>query len=457
MSEFATNHGHERTSEKVSRIDGAHRASAASEPAPRSASPELAAAAAGHSATHVAEQLERQTEQLGRHLRDQSRDLDRREAQLNAHLAQLDRDARAARLLHAERTQAFSERESQYFAKLRELSLREAQLAAVAVPSTDTPLHGDDDQVTQQLHDLRERQIRLEAEEHRQRLAWQRLEARRAADMQLARQLMRSLERRRLSLDDDEARHAAEAESRRIALDKQRRATEIDARETQLNVREQELDLQQANLALHDERLAQQRRELEEQTQLQQALAAQQANQRQVEFAERELVLRGRTDELDERQATLDQMQAEVTRTHREALEMRLATEQLWSQMGGKLSPEQLAESLRRLRAKLSDHFRLADEQLAAQKHELRELSARLDAQQQKLQVDRGELRGWAERRQEEIERQAAHLVAREQELDEQQAELKTEREKLARQRDDYEDEIRRLKAELRRKFAAAA
>ena len=131
---------------------------------------------------------------------------------------------------------------------------------------------------------------------------------------------------------------------------------------------------------------------------------------------------------------------------------MRLATEQLWSQMGGKLSPEQLAESLRRLRAKLADHFRLADESLAQQKHELRELAMRLDTQQQKLQGDRQELREWVERRQEEIEAQAARSFSREEQLDEQQTELSAEARKFSSQRDQYEDEIRRLKSELARR-----
>ena len=132
MSESVSSHARiDRPSEKVSRIDGAHRLSPVDETPPRSAPPELAAAAAGQSVSHVAQQLERQTEQLGRHLRDQSRDLDRREAQLNAHLAQLDRDARAARLLLTERTQELTERESQYYAKLREVSLREARLDAI--------------------------------------------------------------------------------------------------------------------------------------------------------------------------------------------------------------------------------------------------------------------------------------------------------------------------------------
>ena len=94
MSESVSNHARiDRPSEKVTRIDGAHRLPPVEEPSSRSAPPELAAAAAGQSASHVAQQFERQTEQLGRHLRDQSRDLDRRESQLNAHLAQLDSDA----------------------------------------------------------------------------------------------------------------------------------------------------------------------------------------------------------------------------------------------------------------------------------------------------------------------------------------------------------------------------
>jgi hypothetical protein len=107
------------------------------------------------------------------------------------------------------------------------------------------------------------------------------------------------------------------------------------------------------------------------------------------------------------------------------------------------------------LRAKLAEHFALAEDSITRQKGELRELSARLDGQLRHLDEQRQQLRTWAQRREEEVERQAAYLFTRQQGLDEQIAEHQREAARWQQQRLEYEDEVRRLRAQLRMPAAA--
>jgi DNA repair exonuclease SbcCD ATPase subunit len=62
---------------------------------------------------------------------------------------------------------------------------------------------------------------------------------------------------------------------------------------------------------------------------------------------------------LDDREATLDQLQGEVARQHRESLEMRFIVEQLWTQLAGKIAPAVLTKSVSETRRKLAQLFEL--------------------------------------------------------------------------------------------------
>ena len=84
-------------------------------------------------------------------------------------------------------------------------------------------------------------------------------------------------------------------------------------------------------------------------------------------------------------------------------------------------------------------------------------MAERLDQQQSRLAADRTETQQWTDRRHEEIEFQAARLVAREQELESQQQQHQQKHEKWQQQRHEYEQEIRRLQAQLRRQNLSAA
>ncbi len=166
--------------------------------------------------------------------------------------------------------------------------------------------------------------------------------------------------------------------------------------------------------------------------------------------------LKRRRDDLDARRAALKQLRSDVTRTQRETLEMRLATEELWTRLCGTMAPAALTQSLAQLRVKLADQQRLAHQELAEQRAELEQLGRRLGEQHESLGKQKRELQEWVKRREEEIEEQAMRLVKREQSLDQQQTELKRLDKQWKHERHNYEREIRRLLSQLRRVEIAA-
>src|SRR5581483_8422106 len=62
--------------------------------------------------------------------------------------------------------------------------------------------------------------------------------------------------------------------------------------------------------------------------------------------------LKRQADELASRQSTLERMRGEVARSQQEALEIRLATEELWARLCGTMAPAALTQSLAQIRLK---------------------------------------------------------------------------------------------------------
>jgi hypothetical protein len=73
-----------------------------------------------------------------------------------------------------------------------------------------------------------------------------------------------------------------------------------------------------------------------------------------------------------------------------------------------------------------------------------------------KLRQQRQEIQDWANRRFQDIEEQAARLVAREQQLDGQEQEFKTASLSWQRDREQLQNQIRRLSVQVQRTAAAA-
>jgi len=167
------------------------------------------------------------------------------------------------------------------------------------------------------------------------------------------------------------------------------------------------------------------------------------------ELEEKRLTLQRRSEHVDQCRAGLEQLRTELGEMHREALEIRLATEELWIQMSSTTPSPVLTRSLAQLRAKLAEHYRATAEELDRQRSELLEIRNGLAQQHDRLLQQKHELELWAAKRQEEVEQHAASLVCREQELDRQEAEFREQARKWQVEQLAYRAEIQRLQSRL--------
>lgn len=305
------------------------------------------------------ERIHVQAEQLAGHLRRRLKELDHRESVVNARLAAIDRDTRAARLWITEREAELAARGDGLDQRQKELDNREAELDCRIRQSVQAKTTQDGD-------DLAERQ----AEQAR-------------VEAELLREQLRQ-ERQQLS---DEARR----ERRRMADEKRATLAEVEK--------------------------------------------------------QREAV-RHRAEQVDGSCAALEQLRTELARMHRETLEIRLATEELWVQLSGVAPPAALTSSLSGIRSKLADHYRFANAELQEQKQELESIRRQLVEQYDKVVRQKQYYDRWAQQHQQDAEADASRLAARETELQQLQAELADRSRQWQAQRLNFEQQIRQLTAE---------
>ncbi len=301
----------------------------------------------------ISQQVHAQAAQLAEHLRSRQQELDHREAELNARVAQFERDRRAAEIW---------------------LDERRAELEEVA-PAGDSVVI-EDEAIRRKAEALAERERYIterEAELENQRAALQRFHEQLASDRQV-------LEEQGL------------AQRERLAADEIRLAAEID----------------------------QQRREIQR-----------------------------RSEQTDQAHAALQQFRAELGRMHRETLEIRLATEELWAELSGAAPPAALTQSLGRIRSRLADHYRLANLELHQKKEELESLRRQLSEQYEKLVRQKRNFDAWSAQCREEVEDQAARLLARGEDLDRREADMAEYARRLQAEKLELQHEIRHLRAKL--------
>ena len=339
---------------------------------------------AGVTAQHV----RLQAAQLASHLQRQQSAVDHRESELNARLAAMENQIRAARLW-------LDERRAEFAAQAAELDRRERELERRAEDSSGGTRS-------------------TSVSPGRERAHFVKGESPHAAD---------SLETYRDNLERAEALlsgQQAELERERREL-ADARAAFADAMQTQ----REKLDDERRRRAALDDRNCQ---ELERQS-----------------------------DELAARQAALERMRGDMARAQREALELRLATEELWSRLCGQMAPAALAQSLARTRLKLAEEQRLARSELAAERAEVQTLAGQVARQHDKLVAEREEIQAWVKVRHEELERHAGLLSAREREMDRQRAAFEEKAAAWRSERARLEQEIRRLLRKANREASVAA
>ena len=156
-----------------------------------------------------------------------------------------------------------------------------------------------------------------------------------------------------------------------------------------------------------------------------------------------------RSEQADQAHAALEQFRAELGRMHRETLEIRLATEELWAELSGSAPPAALTRSLGRIRSRLADHYRMANLELHQKKEELQQLRGQLSQQYEKLVRQKRNFDAWALQCREEVEQQAARLLARGEDLDRREADMGEYARRAQAEKLELQQEIRRLRAKL--------
>jgi len=407
----------------------------------------------------VAEQLRTQAAQLADHLRARQRDLDHRESQLNARVAQIDNDARNARLHLKQRERELEEKEREVQACLARLAATEAaarehsaedegSVATGEARETGTAAEQDlataGDPLT-----LPERERALEArvaklkkareafEKERKRaeeaLQYQRqqIDSHRETSQQLIRQMLAGLERRRASVEAGPHKSGKHAWHPRL-------------RETETLLAETLAEAQRLR-----EQLLEDRRKVQEQGRADRQRLATEHRRQLADLDKQRQSLERRSEHVDRCRASLERLRAEVGRMHRETLEIRLATEELWAQVSGPPFPGGMPQSLENIRAKLAEHYRQANAELAEQKEDLRTIRAQLAEQHEVLARQKEDLQRWSTRRQEEVRQETQRLATREQEVGRQETLFNDLARQWQSEQLGYQQEIRRLRRQL--------
>ena len=295
--------------------------------------------------------------------------------------------------------------------------------------------------------ELNARTARLEADARAARL-WidQRQSDLIAAGEALARQ-QQELAARGQALAKDEQERAGRREE--LA----RRELELSDRQRELSRREQEVKSCLARLAaaevVQQQTAASAAEKSEELQRVADRLQTQNAQLQQsaAELADGRQAVQRRADHVDQCRVALEQLRGELENMHRETLEIRLATEELWVQLSGAAPPAALVRSLGRIRAKLADQYRQAGAELAEQKKELQAIRGQLNTQHEKLIEHKLRLEQWALGRQEECDKQAARLAAREEELQREETWLREQSRRWQAERAGFQCELNRLRA----------
>ncbi|MCH8045927.1 MAG: hypothetical protein IID44_19615 [Planctomycetes bacterium] len=234
-------------------------------------------------------------------------------------------------------------------------------------------------------------------------------------------------------------------------------AARLDMRQQQLEEAESLLEKAQDSLVNRRGELAHLRDDVDVQARAGQEQIAQRRAELEAQWEEKRDGLDRRAEALQAREKALDRLRHEITDTHRDTLEMRVAIEEIWSQLSATMKPAALTQSLAGARSRLSDYYRLANNEMAERKEQLQQISHDLAQQHKQLAAGKIEMQQWVARRQEEIEVQAARLVGREQELDRQESDCEQLRRTWQQERLVLQHQLRARLAELRRAEPAVA
>ena len=450
------------------RVDGAHQLSTESaEIAANEMADDLFSDDDGAPA-RVIQHVRRQAEQLATHLRAQQRELDQREAVLNARDAQLEQQMRSARLwlnerqaeLH-DRQETIVEQSQQVEADRQELQMQLDSLAQEQL-RIETEQRGLDverqtegiDAALEQ-HHFEQRHADLEAQQtelRRRQEAWQLAHQHFEQRAETLEEMQELLAQREIDLARRENELAAQQahatyEEELIA---QQAAVEFQSRKQQLDEAETLLTDALSDLDSNRQAVFSERKRAESDARAERRIIAEAQRATEAELHQKKESLQRRAEQLDSRQAALEQTRSDLTQLHRETLEMRLAVEETWAQLSGVAAPAVVTQTLSRIRSRLADSHRLEIEDMATQRGQMEAVGGRLHEQHEKLSAQKKEFQLWALRQREEFESHAAQLAARERDVEKTAVRCEDMQRDWLAERRKYQHEIRQLLQQLR-------
>jgi chromosome segregation ATPase len=380
------------------------------------------------------EQLRRQAEQLAEYLRARQRELDHREAQLNAQLAQLESDVRTARIWLGEREAEIQEREQSRVALEEEFRKRLARLA-----SADAALERQKEEFVRNAGPAQENNFREAISEIAS--MWGVQSEQLAEDSARQAELAEDISpRTRMRFDAAHAKQEVRHRDHERELTRKR----LELEEAEQKISDAQLEIRSIRKQLLDERHAQR-----EELRIARKRLADEQRQAVAELDTKRESLEKRAEHVENCRTALVQLRSELQGLHRETLEIRLATEELWAQLSGAAPPAALTRSLGRIRTRLADQYRMANAELFEQKKELASIRDQLAAQYEKLIGQKQQFELWANGRREEAEQQASRLIEREQELADAAVRFTEHSQRWEIERREYEQEIRSMRLKL--------
>lgn len=346
----------------------------------------------------TAEQVRLQSSQLAAHLQRQQQAIDHRESELNARVAAMENQIRAARLW-------LDEQQAELAAREMELARRQQQGASG---------HGNPAAPGSGAVQIDDQALRLRAEE---------------------------LDRRAAELDAA-GRQLAE----RFGLGEGKSGLEaLEAYRGQLEHSEKLLATAQAQWQEKFRELAEQRAAFAQFVETERKKLADDRRRWSEAHQQDQRELKRQQTELANRQGALEALRAEVIRRQQETLEMQLATEELWSQLSAEAPPAAIAQSMGKIRLRLTEEFRLAKADLASERAKIKQLAEQVAVQHRIVAEKREQMQHWLSGRLRDFEQLSSQVAERERQLDERRQALEGERSQWQAERFRLEQELRKL------------
>ncbi|MDR1479696.1 MAG: hypothetical protein LBJ00_12245 [Planctomycetaceae bacterium] len=249
-----------------------------------------------------------------------------------------------------------------------------------------------------------------------------------------------------------------------------RREVEVATLDESLKAREYQISLEAPRYANLQQREAELMELQSEVARIRESLVKERHQMQKATEAERrrlresqELALRRIEDErqnlaqqnkrLEQMRLAIDRSREELGRMHRETLEIRLATEELWIRLADGSVSEDLKTSVTNIRSKLTEEYRASMVRIDTQKAELEESRNDIIKQYDALISQREQLEEWISTNEHTIKERELMLANRENELEKRQTRLDEIIAKTHQERVDMEKEIRLLQEQIELAF----